>query len=84
MVPKGVARIEPKAEIMMLEAVSPTPFRSRLSSSAAGKPLPRTRPAKSQMPTKTSSSCCIRVSPLCCGEMMRLLVAGAKYPPEPG
>src|SRR5207245_269747 len=41
---------------MMLLWVRPTPLRSRLSRSAAGKPLPRTSPARSQVPTKTSGS----------------------------
>src|SRR5437762_14277805 len=43
---------------MMLLWVRPTPSRSRAARSAAGKPLPRTSPARSQVPTKTSGSRC--------------------------
>src|SRR6202012_494739 len=39
-----------------LECVQPTPLRRRESISRAGKLLPRTWPAMSQVPTKTSSS----------------------------
>src|SRR5579872_4781581 len=44
---------------MMLLWVSPTPSRSRVDSSAAGNPLPRTSPARSLVPTKTNGSVCI-------------------------
>jgi hypothetical protein len=41
---------------MMLLWVSPTPLRKRAGKSAAGNPLPRTMPARSQVPTKISGS----------------------------
>src|SRR6266700_88341 len=41
---------------MMLLCVRPTPFFRRRGSSAAGNPLPRTSPARSLVPTKTSGS----------------------------
>src|ERR1051326_7695276 len=41
---------------MMLLCVRPTPFFIRPVSSAAGNPLPRTIPARSLVPTKTSGS----------------------------
>ena len=55
-VPNGVSRIGPNAVCIRLECVQPTPLRRRASISRAGKPLPRTWPAMSQVPTKTSSS----------------------------
>src|SRR5229473_2695699 len=48
---------------MMLLWVSPTPFFNRRGSSAAGNPLPRTSPARSQVPTKTSGSRFTGMSP---------------------
>src|SRR3954452_3882177 len=41
---------------MMLLGASPTPTRMRCCRSAIGNPLPRTSPARSQVPTKTSGS----------------------------
>src|SRR5271157_5643166 len=41
---------------MMLEWVRPTPLVRRTARSASGKALPRTRPAPSQTPAKTSGS----------------------------
>src|SRR5260370_16979555 len=48
---------------MMFECVSPTPFLSRVSSSASGKALPRTIPAQSQMPAKIRGSVFMNAHP---------------------
>src|SRR3954465_536849 len=55
-VPNGVSRIGPNADIMMLLGDRPTPTRIRDGRSAAGNPLPRTSPARTQVPRKTSGS----------------------------
>ena len=55
----GVSAIGPSAEIMVLVGTQPTPFTSREASSPAGNPLPRTRPAISQVQTMMSFSRCI-------------------------
>src|SRR6516162_6477524 len=55
-VPKGVSQIGPNGDIIRLLPVQPTPFLSRVGSSRAGKPFPRTSPEMSQVATNTSSS----------------------------
>ena len=57
--PKGVSAIGPSAEIIVLVGTQPTPFTSREASSPAGNPLPRTRPAISQVQTMMSGSRCM-------------------------
>ena len=63
-VPNGVSQIGPNAVCIRLECVQPMPLRRRDSISRAGKPLPRTWPAMSQVPTKTSSSRSMMTFPL--------------------
>ncbi len=55
-VPNGVSKIGPKQVCIKFEWVQPMPTLRRAGNSLAGKPLPRTRPAISQVPTKISSS----------------------------
>ena len=56
MAPKGVSPMVPKQEIMLLVGTQPTPLLRRSGRSLTGKPLPRTRPAISQVQTMTSGS----------------------------
>src|SRR5215472_7067155 len=65
---------------MMLLGASPTPWRSRCACAVSGKPLPRTSPARSQVPRKISAS--RSMGPLChCGPSEAIAVTDVH--PEP-